>query len=41
MNIKKVFKEEESFKIFKTFGLSTNIKGYQKIFNHDWREQLK
>ena len=45
MNIKQIFKEEESSEIlkvlglitnieFKVLGLITNIEEYQKIFNH-------
>ena len=34
MNMKKVFKEEESIEILKVLGLINNIEEYQKIYNH-------
>ena len=34
MNIKKIFKEEQSVEIFKNPGLINNIDEYQKIYNH-------
>ena len=34
MNIKKIFKEEESIKILKVLGFINNIEEYQKIYNH-------
>ena len=33
-----IFKEGESVKIWKVLDLITNINGYQKIYNHDWRK---
>ena len=38
MNIKKIFKEEESIEILKILGLITNIDEYQKLYNHVWRK---
>ena len=34
MNIKKVFKEEESMEMLKILELINNIAEYQKIYNH-------
>ena len=34
MNMKKIFKEEESIEISTILGLSNNIEEYQKICNH-------
>ena len=34
MNIKKVFKEEESMEMLKILELINNIAQYQKIYNH-------
>ena len=38
MIIKKIFQEEESFKILKTLGLITNVEDYEKIYKNDWRK---
>ena len=38
MNIKKIFKEEESIEISKILGLINNIEECQKIYNHAWRK---
>ena len=38
MNIKKIFKEEESIEISKILGLINNIEERQKIYNHAWRK---
>ena len=35
--MQKIFKEQESIKINKVYGIMTNIE-YQKIYNHDWRK---
>ena len=34
MNIKKIFKEEESTEILKSLGFINNIEQNQKIYNH-------
>ena len=34
INMKKVFKEEESIEILKILGLITNKEEYQKLYNH-------
>ena len=34
MNMKKIFKEEESIEILKILYLITNKEEYQKIYNH-------
>ena len=34
MNIKKIFKEEDSIETLKILGLITNIEEYQKIYIH-------
>ena len=34
MNMKKIFKEEESIEILKILGLINNIEDYQKICNY-------
>ena len=34
----KVFKEEESIQILKTFGLINDAEEYQKIYIHAWRK---
>ena len=34
MNIKKIFKKEDSFEILKVLGLITIIEKYQKLYNH-------
>ena len=34
MNVKNIFKEEESIEILKILGLINNIEEYQKIYNH-------
>ena len=34
MSMKKIFKENESIEILKILGFITNIKEYQKIYNH-------
>ena len=36
MNIKKIFKEEESIEILKVLAFINNIEEYQKIYNHTW-----
>ena len=33
INMKKIFKEEESIEILKIFGLINNIEDYQKVYN--------
>ena len=38
MNMKKIFKEEESIEILKILYLITNKEEYQKIYNHLWRK---
>ena len=38
MNMKKIFKEEESIEIIQILRLINNIGEYLKIYNHDWRE---
>ena len=38
MNMKKIFKEEESIEILKILGLINNTEEYQKIYNHVWRK---
>ena len=35
MNVKNIFKEEESIEILKILGLINNIEEYQKIYNYD------
>ena len=37
MDMKKIFKEEESIEILKSLGLINNIEDYQKKYNHVWR----
>ena len=34
INMKKIFKKEESVEILKILGLINNIEEYQKIYNH-------
>ena len=34
MNLKKIFKKEDSFEILKVLGLITIIEKYQKLYNH-------
>ena len=34
MNMKKIFKEEDSIEILKIVGLIANIEEYQKLYNH-------
>ena len=34
MNMKKIFKEEDSIEIFEIVGLFANIEEYQKLYNH-------
>ena len=36
MNIKTIFKDEESIQILKILGLINNTEEYQKIYNHAW-----
>ena len=38
MNVKNIFKEEESIEILKILGLINNIEEYQKIYNYDWEK---
>ena len=38
MNIKKIFKAEESFETLQILLLITSIEEYQKIYNHNWRK---
>ena len=37
INMKKIFKEEESIEVLKTLGLIKNVEEYQKIYNYFWR----
>ena len=37
INVKKIFKEEESIEVLKTLSLIKNVEEYQKIYNYFWR----
>ena len=37
INMKKIFKEEESIEVLKTLSLVKNVEEYQKIYNYFWR----
>ena len=37
INMKKIFKEEESIEVLKTLSLIKNVEEYQKIYNYFWR----